>query len=322
MYEMKYFEVENAAEAYTTLAKEIDEKGEIIVSRGEPTKEILNAAVLIKNPRDRIINIENFKPQFILQEAFDVLNENPIRVIHSREMLEKTMGNSKNNLFFGNEMRQAFSRWSLEKIFKLFEKDKNTRKAVLDLGNRRPVVHYPCMIYAHFIIRDNKFHMTAETRGTAISMGFTNDVFFFTLVQEILHGWIQEIYPEVELGTFMYKTISCHYYCDEDGKPTWNQEILRTAKTRPTPPINLGYADYLKDMGVLYHYVDSYCKSNEKDDIDNGLYRTYNDIPFPRKEYFKSEFFFNWAEALGMVTQYRDKKLDNQQLALQIMETP
>ena len=87
-------------------------------------REVLNTAVLIKNPKDRVIPILKFNENFILQEAYDILNENQPRVMHSKEMLEKTMGNSKNIMFFGNEMRQAFSRWSLHRIKTLFENDK------------------------------------------------------------------------------------------------------------------------------------------------------------------------------------------------------
>ena len=144
---LKYNEVDNAADAYKWFCSIIEEEGEYITSRGERTKEVLNAAVLINDIRDRVIPISNFNKRFILQETFDILNENQPRVMHSKEMLEKTMGNSSNIMFFGNEMRQAFSRWSLHRIKTLFEKDKYTRKAILDLGKstqaRKPTVR-PC----------------------------------------------------------------------------------------------------------------------------------------------------------------------------------
>ena len=295
---MKYIEADSAIDAYQKLCKMINTEGHYIEARNEPTKEILNAAVLIKNPRDRIIPIERFRHDFILQESFDILNENPPRVYHSKEMLEKTMGNSENIMFFGNEMRQAFSRWSLVKILDYFKEDKNTRKAILDLGSRRPVLHNPCLIYAHFLIRDDKLHLSAETRGTAISMGFTSDVFFFTLIQEIMLGWLREYYPELEMGDFLYKTGSLHYYCDEEGKPLWSQKISKTIDNglgQIQTGFDLTYSQYVREMGALYHYVDQYMKAYPEENVDEGKISTVADCHQPESLMFSTEFFYNWA---------------------------
>jgi len=307
MYSLKTFNATNATDAYKQLAAAIENHGHIISTRNEATKELLNVSVEILNPTNRIIPISQFKLPFILQETFDILNSNDPRVIHSKQMLEKTMGNSSDPMFFGNELRQAFSRWSLKKLVERFVKDKNTRKAVLDLGNRRNGKHTPCMIFAHFIIRDNKLYMTAETRGTALSMGFTNDIFFLTLMQEILLGLINEYYPEVEMGTFLYKTISLHEYIDlkEDGYSyTWDQSIHIEPEFHDVefPIVNrtigLNYKQFIQDMGVLYHYVDTYMKASESDDIDSGKYITYKDCMEPDFNLFNSQFFYEWANIL------------------------
>jgi hypothetical protein len=295
---LKYAEFDSASQAYTWMSNLITEKGELVITRGEQTREVLNTAVLIKNPKDRVIPILKFNENFILQEAYDILNENQPRVMHSKEMLEKTMGSSKNIMFFGNEMRQAFSRWSLHRIKTLFENDKYTRKAILDLGNRRPVVHAPCLIYAHFIIRDNKLHMSAETRGTEVSMGFVNDVYFFTVIQEILYGWLLETYPDLELGTFLYKTTSLHYFVDKYGGPLWSNHLLDRGVEMPSDIDKLRYTDFIKEMGLLYYYVDQYMKAQEVENVDAGVITTYKDVLQPRIEDFKSLFFYNWARTL------------------------
>jgi hypothetical protein len=293
---MKFKEVENARDAYTWFCDLVNNEGEYVTSRGEQTKEVLHAGVLIKNPRDRVIPISNFNERFILQETYDILNENQPRVMHSKEMLEKTMGTSTNIMFFGNEMRQAFSRWSLFRIKTLFEKDKFTRKAILDLGNRRPVVHAPCMIYAHFIIRDGALHMSAETRGTEVSMGFVNDIYFYTIIQEIMYGWLKETYPDLKLGTFFYKTTSLHYFTNENGGPLWSQEFTKEAEVRGH--IDMKYNDYVKEMGSLYFYVDQMCKASETEDIDAGKITKYSDVLKPKAEIFKTGFFYKWAMLL------------------------
>jgi hypothetical protein len=301
-YSIKTYKAKNASDAYRQLTNALNEDGTPIAARNEMTLELLNVAVEIENPLDRIIPIPQFKHDFILQESYDILNSNDPRVIHSKQMLEKTMGNSEDPMFFGNELRQAFSRWSFKKILERFKLDKNTRKAVLSLGNRRNTKHTPCMIYAHFIIRDNKLYMTAETRGTAVSMGFINDIYFLTLMQEILLGWLQEYYTEVEMGTFLYKTVSLHSYVDVDMEksgtdkyvPTWSQEFKKVVPIEE--PFKLTYNEYVQEMGVLYHYIDMYQKATIQDNLDDGDYITFDDIEEPDMNLFKTRFFWRWAE--------------------------
>lgn len=334
-YSLKSIKALNAEDAYKQLTMLVNNTGSVIESRNELTKEVLNVSVEIANPRDRVINIGQFNLPFILQETFDILNSNSPRIIHSREMLQKTMGNSSDPMFFGNELRQALSRWSLYKIYQRFLKDKNTRKAVLDLGNRRPIKHTPCMIFSHFIIRDNKFYMTAETRGTAVSMGFVNDIFLLTFVQELLYSWLKPHYPELELGSFMYKTISLHEYIDQvksidataaitttlnnelQGKetkedelyqvqyvPVWDQTV-NSFKYQENA-FELTYEDYLQEMGVLYHYIDDFMKAKSVEDIDNGDITLVSDIMKPQRNHFKTDYFYNWANVMYWFTKEND----------------
>jgi len=298
---MKYAEVQNARDAYEYFAQLIDDQGELVEARKEWTKEVMNASVLIKNPRDKIIPIKGLNMPFIYQELFDIFNENQPRVMHSREMVKKTMGFEDNIMFFGNENRQGNSRWSLLKIRNVLRDDKNSRKAVISFGSRRPKVHYPCLIYCHFIIRDNKLHMTLETRGTALSMGWANDVILFTTLQEMMTGWLTEFYPELTMGHFLYKTVSMHYYCDKSGKPTWSQDFDPNHTYHPMP-FELTHKEWVQENGILYHYVDEFMKAGKHEDIDGGTITTYKDLYKPDRTYFKTEYFYKWALILYTAT--------------------
>jgi thymidylate synthase len=300
-YSLKYSEHENFREAYLHLINLIDKKGELISARNELTKEVLNTAVLIKNPRDRFIPLSSLNLPFIYQELFDIFNENQPRVIHSREMVKKTMGFDDNIMFFGNENRSGNSRWSLLKVRDVLRDDINSRKAVISYGSRRPKVHYPCLIYCHFIIRDNRLHLTVETRSTEVSVAWPNDVILFTTIQEIMLGWLKEFYPFLEMGEFIFKTISMHYFCDEKGKPNWSQDLIQDY-TYKEMPFDLTHKEWVKENGVLYHYIDEYMKAKEVEDIDNGIITTYKDIMVPDKSYFNSEYFYKWALVLYHAT--------------------
>lgn len=297
LFNMKSFEATSAAEAYLELSSYIEAKGTKISARGKMTKEVLNVSCLIKDVRDRIIPISKFDEGFILQETFDILNENQPRVSHSKEMLETTMGTSSNIMFFGNELRQACSRWSIRKLVNTLVEDKNTRKAVLDLSNRRPVVHTPCLLYAHFLIRDNKLFMNVETRGTAISMGFIHDVYFFTILQELIYTSLLYYYPELKLGQFLYKTGSLHMYIDEDDKPLWSTDFISYIDETKMPEMTTkSLHDNIREMGSLYWSVDEYMKAKEHEDIDTGVITTWSDIE--RGSYCKTPFYKHWNKRL------------------------
>ena len=99
MFDSHFIEAEGASEAYTKMCELLDTKGHPMTTRGEPTLEVLNVSCIINDTNRRKIPIPHFNEGFILQEAYDILNENPPRVAHSKQMLEKTMGNSSNIMF-------------------------------------------------------------------------------------------------------------------------------------------------------------------------------------------------------------------------------
>jgi thymidylate synthase len=206
-------------EAFNWLRYTISEKGDVVESRGKKFKEIIQVFVEILKPEYCTIPIESYNEDFIIQETQDILTGKPVSAIHSEEMLEYTMGDPKAKFFYGEEVREALSSWSLDKIQRLFEDDINTRKAVLDLGNRFSKKHIPCFTFAHFMIRENKLNCTVETRSTDLAFGFPYDVFLFSTVQRILLRRLKKIKLDLTLGTLCYKSISMHYYVNESNEP-------------------------------------------------------------------------------------------------------
>jgi len=207
---------QTAAEAFQWIREEINNKGYIHESRGKRTKELMHVMVEIEDPTLSIVPLASYNWDFISQEVRDIMTENEVSAIHSKEMLEYTMGSADAKFFFGAEVREALSPWSLDAIIELFKEDKNTRKAVLDLGNRKPEEHIPCLSFSHLLIRDNKLHCTLETRSTDLAFGYPYDTVLFTVMQRYMLHRLQEIYPELELGSFFYKSICMHYYLKDD----------------------------------------------------------------------------------------------------------
>jgi hypothetical protein len=114
------------------------------------------------------------------------------------------------------------------------------------------------------------------------------------------------------MGTFLYKTVSLHEYIEKpEGRGSilpyeyvWNQSILIDPEYHIEEfpityrEINLNYKQFIQDMGVLYHYVDTYMKASEFDDIDSGKYIKYSDCMQPDPNLFNSPFFYEWANIL------------------------
>ena len=215
----------SAASAFEWIRDTIYSKGYIHESRGKTTKELMHVMVEITSPELSIIPIVSYNWDFISQEVRDIMTENQVSAIHSKEMLEYTMGSADAKFFFGAEVREALSPWSLDAIYELFKQDKDTRKAVLDLGNRKPEEHIPCLSFSHLVIRDNKLHCTLETRSTDLAFGYPYDTVLFTVMQRYMLHRLQEIYPELELGSFFYKSICMHYYLNDDNKPLKDLEL-------------------------------------------------------------------------------------------------
>ena len=209
-------------EAFNWLRYTISEKGNIIESRGTRFKEVVQVFVEILRPEYCRIPIDSYNEDFITQEVADILTEKPVSAIHSEEMLKYTMGDPKAKFFYGGEVREALAPWSLDKLQRLFEDDINTRKAVLDLGNRYPREHVPCFTFAHFMIRNNRLNCTVETRSTDLVFGFPYDIFLFSTVQRILLERLKELKSDLTLGTLCYKSISMHYYVNASNEPLKN----------------------------------------------------------------------------------------------------
>ena len=70
----------------------------------------------------------------------------------------------------------------------------------------------PCTLTMHWFIRENKLHLIVNMRSNDIILGFTNDVFQFTMMQEAMMLRLRETYPDLELGNYYHNAGSMHIY--------------------------------------------------------------------------------------------------------------
>lgn len=73
------------------------------------------------------------------------------------------------------------------------------------------IVHN-CTLSLHWFIRENKLHLIVSMRSNDVILGFTNDVFQFTMLQEAMMLELRKTYPELGLGNYYHNAGSMHIY--------------------------------------------------------------------------------------------------------------
>lgn len=94
------------------------------------------------------------------------------------------------------------------------EKDNDTRQAVINIWRERPGVSkdIPCTISMQFLLREGVLSMVTTMRSQDIVLGFTYDVFTFSMVAKAVQLLLKERGVEAELGTLFLNAGSMHIY--------------------------------------------------------------------------------------------------------------
>ena len=94
------------------------------------------------------------------------------------------------------------------------EKDNDTRQAVINIWRERPGVSkdIPCTVSMQFLLREGVLNMVVTMRSQDIVLGFTYDVFTFSMVAKAVQLLLKERGVEAELGTLFLNAGSMHIY--------------------------------------------------------------------------------------------------------------
>lgn len=229
---------------FRTCLAHLLENGLVANPRGTTTRELLNYNISLFTPRNRIINFKDRKTnlKYLLGELiwyFKGSNDpegilpyakfwDSIRNSGAEEGYDAgTVNSNYGHRLFGHSDLPAFSTWShrgdatgvfsqWNETADLLKKDKDTRQAIMNIhipgdrhtGNK----DVPCTLTLHWFIRSNMLHLIVNMRSNDIVLGFTNDVFQFTMLQEAMQVQLKETYPELELGQYYHNAGSMHVY--------------------------------------------------------------------------------------------------------------
>ena len=209
---------ESAELAFHKILNALEMHGIESSPRGMKIKEVINCCVTIKNPRDRIISCPERK--ISMSYAFGELcwylsGRNDLKMMkYYSKFMERGTDDGKTlnsaygyRIFTGKHPLIPFNQW--ENVKRLLKNDHDTRQAIIHLHtpNNKKTNDEVCTLNLQFLIRDNKLNMITTMRSNDVVLGFTYDVFAFTMLQEIMANELN-----VEVGTYYHNVGSMHIY--------------------------------------------------------------------------------------------------------------
>jgi len=224
---------------FRTCLANLKEHGMEAKPRGTTTKELLNYNITLINPRNRVISFaeRNTNLKYLLGEfIWYIKGESTIDGIVPYSKFWANLTNSGDydgyqkgsinsnygNRLFGKSILPSFFEGNIQPInqweetVELLGRDKDTRQAIMNIhvpsdrhfGNK----DVPCTLTLHWFIREDKLSLIVNMRSNDVILGFTNDVFQFTMLQEAMLLSLKGTYPNLELGTYFHNANSMHIY--------------------------------------------------------------------------------------------------------------
>ena len=241
--------------------------------RGMEVHEVLNGSYSVPMPayldyEERDVNV-NF---MFAEAAWIVSGSNKLSEV-SRHM-KKYADFSDDGLF----LRGAYGPKVVDQIGYVADsiiKDNDTRQAVMTIWRERPAPSkdIPCTVAMQFLLRDNKLNMITTMRSNDIILGFTYDVFTFSMVAAALQRILKAGGLDVELGTLFVNAGSLHLYESHYKKA---EEYL---KAETTDNRTKELVDYVLENSPTYESLiknlntvaDNYDKDFNPDDPENWV---------------------------------------------------
>lgn len=226
---------DNLNDAFSNLLQDVFENGKAVSARGSEQKELIFCNFTIQNPEDLEITsaARKFSDEYATAEWLWYLSANPKvnnigKLAKIWKMIRDEHGEAESN--YGCYLRPQWD-WVIEELMN----DRDTRRATIVINQPhhkgKNKADYPCTHYLHFFIRDDRLHLGVNMRSNDIIFGLCNDVFTFSLFQQLMLNELNSRGANIKLGTYNHHAGSLHLY--ERHYPMANR-IICEEKVQPT----------------------------------------------------------------------------------------
>jgi thymidylate synthase len=252
-------------------------------SRNGSTREVMNAALALRDPRQRWIaaRIPAMNPAFAIAEVVWIVNgrDDSSMLNYFNPILPRYAGEGEvYHGAYGHRIRSRFGMDQLERAYRALSARPETRQVVLQIWDSRidfPMEcgselskDIPCNICSLLKVRDGRLEWTQIMRSNDLFRGFPHNVVQFSSLQEMLAGWLG-----MDVGVYHHYSDSLHLY-DEDGElsshfedtsPPDNPDSLAVPKSDSEKAFaSLGElcdlcADESQSSEAVYEYTTNLC---------------------------------------------------------------
>jgi len=210
---------------FLSVYKDLRTKGQLVSPRGLKVLEIQDYMVTLPprcrftSFRARKFNLDYAKYEMLWYLTGDRYNRMITKSASMWEDLEVPDGGGWHSNYGQYWFRlrympggEAGIDWVVDQLIR----DRDTRQAVIPMlsvnhlyeGNKDIV----CTESISFRIRDNSLYMSVNMRSQDAMWGFTNDVFCFSVLHEMVYKMLVSTYEGLALGTYTHKVDSFHVY--------------------------------------------------------------------------------------------------------------
>lgn len=183
--------------------------------RSMKIKELMAHTLVLDNPKDNIITIPEFETnlnyakeelEWYKSGRNDIKFSPLIKKVWEKYSDDKKTVNSAYGFYMFNN---KFKQWDW--IKNKLKEDLDTRQAVININQfyhkNDLTKDFPCTIYCQVLVRDKKLNWITNMRSNDIYLGFRNDLYCFTELQQKLAKELN-----LELGSYYHFASSLHLY--------------------------------------------------------------------------------------------------------------
>ena len=214
---------EGLADALVGELQNIEFSGDLVNSRGDSQREVICRSFRIDDPTSIDITFPSrkFNNDYALFEwlwyvSTDKSVHNISKLAKIWDIIKDEDGNVESN--YGNYMftheDDSISQWEWCKHELLDDND--SRRATIPINQPKHKtlnkLDIPCTQYIQFFIRDNKLHLSVNMRSCDIVYGMCNDIFTFSLMQQLMLNELRVDMPDLKLGYYYHTVGSLHLY--------------------------------------------------------------------------------------------------------------